>query len=174
MPDASRSEPRRGAGPRSRRRRLGAAVRALPGRAGAAVRRGPSATARIWRVLGPEQRAAAAGAVLLAVSTLGPFSWVEGAQLTVAAGVLFLLKKRADRAAFHLPFGDGVTIAVAGAWTAVLIFARFPSRSLGHGLLALACAALLVGAGLHERAKRPPDDLPNWDFPTREAPTERL
>jgi hypothetical protein len=34
------------------------------------------ATRRTWRLLGPEQRVAAVGAVLLAVSTLGPFSWV--------------------------------------------------------------------------------------------------
>jgi len=170
MPADSRSEPGLGARVRALARRLGA----LPRRLGAAVPRTPAATRLIWRLLGPEQRAAAAGAVLLAVSTLGRFSWVEAAELTVAAGVLYLLKKRADRDAFHLPFGDGVTIAAAGAWAAVLIFVRLPSRSLGQGLLALACAALLVAAGLRERAKRPPDDLPSWDFPTREAPTERL
>jgi len=157
MPGASRSEPG-----------LGARVRSLPRRLRAAVLRSPSATRRAWRRLGPEQRAAAAGAVLLAVSTLGPFSWVEGAELTVALGVLHLLKKRADRAAFHLPFGDGIVVAAAGAWVALLILVRFPSRSLGQGLLALGCAALLVAAGLRERAKRPPDDLP-----TREAPAER-
>ena len=153
---------------------LGARARAVPRRTGAAVGRTPATLSRIWRLLGPEQRAAAVGAVLLAVSTLGPFSWVEAAELSVVVGVLYLLKKRADRAAFHLPFGDGIVIAVAGAWTAVLVLIRLPSRSLGQGLLALACAALLVGAGVRERAKRPADDLPSWDFPTREAPTERL
>ena len=174
MPDASSSEPGLRAGAAGRARRLAAAARCLPRRSGAAVARTPAAGRGAWRVLGPEQRAAAAGAILLAVSTLGPFSWVEAAELTVAAGLLYLLKKRADRAAFHLPFGDGVTIAAAGAWAAVLIFVRLPSRSLGQGLLALACAAVLVAAGLRERAKRPPDDLPEWEFPTREAPTERL
>jgi len=174
MPDDNRSEPSFGARTGARARRLGAFVGALPRRAGAALARTPTASRRAWRVLGPEQRAAAAGAVLLAISTLGPFSWVEAAELTVAAGLVYLLKKRADRAPFHLPFGDGVTIAAAGAWTAVLIFVRFPSRSLGQGLLALACSAVLVVAGLRERAKRPPDDLPDWEFPTREAPTERL
>ena len=174
MPDARNSEPGLGARAAGRVRRLGAAVGALPGRFGAAIARTPAASRRAWRVLGPEQRAAGAGALLLAVSTLGPFSWVEAAELTVAAGLLYLLKKRADRAAFHLPFGDGVTIAAAGAWAAVLIFVRFPSRSLGQGLLAMACAAVLVVAGLRERAKRPPDDVPDWEFPTREAPTERL
>jgi hypothetical protein len=141
---------------------------------GAALGRTPSALSHFWRLLGPEQRAAAVGAVLLAVSTLGPFSWVEAAELTVAGGVLYLLKKRAGRAAFHLPFGDGIVVAVAGAWTAVLILIRLPSRSLGQGLLALACAGVLVAAGLRERAKRPADDLPDWEFPAREAPTERL
>jgi len=163
MPGASRSEPG-----------FGGRVRALPRRLRAAVLRSPAATRRTWRLLGPEQRAAAAGAALLAVSTLGPFSWVEGAELTVALGVLYLLKKRADRAAFHLPFGDGIVVAAAGAWVALLILVRFPSRSLGQGLLALGCAALLVAAGLRERAKRPADDLPSREAPTHEAPTERL
>jgi hypothetical protein len=126
--------------------------------------RRPASVRRVWRLLGPEQRVAAVGSLLLAISTLGPFSWVEAAQLVVAAGVLVLLAERADRAAFHLPFGDGATIAAAGAWAALLIAVRVPSRSLGQSLLALACAALLVAAGLRERARRPPDDLP-----TREA-----
>ena len=112
---------------------------------------------------------AAAAALLLAVSTLGPFSWVEAAELLVSAGVLLLLKKRADRAPFHLPFGDGPVIAAAGAWAALLILVRLFERPLGQGLLALACAAALVGAGMRERAKRPADDLPS-----REATTERL
>ena len=120
-------------------------------------------------MLGPEQRAATAGALLLILSTLGPYSWLEAATVLLAAGVLLLLKKRADRARFHLPFGDGATIAAAGGWAALLIALRLFDRPLGQGLLALACAGLLVAAGLRERAKRPADDLP-----TREAPTERL
>jgi hypothetical protein len=108
------------------------------------------------------------GAVLLAVSTLGPFSWLEAATLLVAGGVLLLLKKRADRAQFHLPFGDGTTIAAAGAWAALLAALRFLDRSLGQGLLALACAGLLIAAGLRERAKRPADDLPS--VPLEERP----
>ena len=187
MPGDSRSEAR-ASGPEARRdgdppgvrgafdRRLrgepgggGARWRSAPGRARAALARAPAATLRTWRLLGSEQRVAATGAVLLAISTLGPFGWIEVAELTVAAGVLYLLKKRADRAAFHLPFGDGIVIAAAGGWAAILILIRIPSRPLGQGLLALACAGLLVAAGLRERAKRPPDDLP-----TREAQTERL
>ena len=150
-----------------------ARARALPRRLGAALRDSSGATREAWRLLGREQRAAGVGAILLAVSTLGPFSWVEAAELTVAAGVLLLLRERARRTPFHLPFGDGMTIAVAGVWAAGLILLRLPSRSLGQTLLALACAAVLTGAGLRERAKRPADDLPRWDFPTHEAPTER-
>lgn len=116
--------------------------------------------ATTWRRLGPEQRVAAVGALLLIVSTLGPFTWVEAAQILVAAGVLALLRKRAGDERFHLPFGDGTVIAAAGAWAAILILIRLFDRSLGQNLLALACAALVIGAGLRERAKRPADDMP--------------
>ncbi|MBV9213999.1 MAG: hypothetical protein JOZ25_10190 [Actinobacteria bacterium] len=112
-----------------------------------------------WRRLGFEQRVAAVGALLLIVSTLGPFSFVEGAILLLAGGVLLLLRKRAEGRRFHIPFGDGTIVAAAGAWAGVLIFVRLFDRPLGQGLLALACAALLILAGLRERAKRPPDDV---------------
>ena len=145
MPDAGRSSPGRAAAGE----RVAGAVRG----AGPALR----ATWRRWNL---EQRAAAVGAVLLALSTLGPFSFVEAAIVLVALAVLLLLKKRADGAAFHLPFGDGTAVAAAGAWSAVLILIRVFDRPLGQALLALACAAILVGAGLRERARRPDDDLP--------------
>jgi hypothetical protein len=115
---------------------------------------------RTFRLLNAEQRAAAVGAVLLAVSTFGPFSFVEAAELLIAFGVLALLRARALGKRFHLPFGDGTVIAAAGAWAAALIVVRLFDRPLGQNLLALACAAILVVAGLRERAKRPPDDLP--------------
>jgi hypothetical protein len=115
---------------------------------------------RAWRVLGPEQRVAAVGALLLIVSTFGPFSFVEAAELVTALGVLLLLKRRADGYEFHLPFGDGTAIAAAGAWCGLLILVRLFDRSLGQNLLALACAALVFAAGVRERAKRPMDDLP--------------
>ena len=51
-------------------------------------------------------------------------------------------------------------IAGAGAWAAALIVVRLFDRPLGQNLLALACAAILILAGLRERAKRPADDLP--------------
>ncbi len=115
---------------------------------------------RTFRLLGPEQKAAAVGAVLLAVSTFGPFSFVEVAEILVALGVLALLRARALGKRFHLPFGDGTVIAAAGIWAAALIVVRLFDRPLGQNLLALACAAILILAGARERAKRPADDIP--------------
>ena len=133
---------------------------ALPARAARAFGRGLRSTLRAWPVLAFEQRAAAVAALLLAVSTLGDFSWVEAAILLVCFGVLLLLKKRADGAEFHLPLGDGAIIAAAGGWSALLVLVRLFDRPAGQGLLALVCAALLVGAGLRERARRPADHVP--------------
>jgi hypothetical protein len=114
----------------------------------------------LFRRLGFEQRMAAVGALLLAVSTFGPFSFVELAEITIALGVLALLRARALGKRFHLPFGDGTVIAAAGIWAALLIVVRLFDRPLGQNLLALVCAAVLAFAGVLERAKRPADDLP--------------
>jgi len=141
--------------------------------------------ARTFRLLGFEQRLAAVGALLLAISTFGPFSFVEVAEIFVALGILALLRARALGKQFHLPFGDGTVIAAAGIWAALLIVVRLFDRPLGQNLLALVCAAILTFAGLLERAKRPPDDLPPQpDRPppprparpgrARDAPTEPL
>ena len=115
----------------------------------------------MWRAWNAEQRVAAVGATLLIVSTFGPFSWIEVAILLVGVAVLLLLRRRAQGRPFHLPFGDGIVIAAAGAWSALLILIRLFDRPLGQGMLALACAALLLAAGLRERARRPMDDLPS-------------
>jgi hypothetical protein len=123
-----------------------------------------------WGRLNLEQRTAGVGALLLIVSTFGPFSFVELAELLVAAGVLALLRGRAEHKRFHLPFGDGTVIGAAGLWAALLILARLFDRPLGQNLLALACAGILVLAGARERRKRPPDDLPARS----EAPTVPL
>lgn len=112
------------------------------------------------RVLNFEQRVAAGAALLLIVSTFGPFSFVEAGELLIAIGVLALVFARAEGMRFHLPFGDGTVIAGAGLWAGALIVARLLDRSLGQNLLALGCAAVLFAAGARERAKRPPDDLP--------------
>jgi hypothetical protein len=125
-----------------------------------------------WRRLGFEQRVAAVGAVMLVVSTFGPFSFVEAAIALTGLSVLALLRARAQGRRFHLPFGDGTVILGAGLWAALLIVTRLFDRPLGQSALALACAAILAGAGARERARRPPDDLPEAVAP--EAPTVRL
>jgi hypothetical protein len=113
-----------------------------------------------FRLLNVEQKVAAAAALLLIVSTIGPFSFVELAELLVAAGVLALLFARAEGSEFHLPFGDGTVIAGAGIWAGALIVVRLFERPLGQSLLALTAAAILFLAGARERAKRPADDIP--------------
>jgi hypothetical protein len=158
-------------------------MRASPGgagwpvasRAGLAFRAGRAwrRTWRGWRRLNFEQKTAGVGAVLLLVSTFGPFSWVEAAQIVVALGVLALLGARSEGRLFHLPFGDGAVITVAGAWAGVLIAIRLFERPLGQNLLALACAGVMVLAGLSERAKRPADDLPTEVLPPEGAEPDR-
>jgi hypothetical protein len=85
--------------------------------------------------------------------------------------VLALLRARAMGKQFHLPFGDGTVVLAAGAWAGLLILIRLFDRPLGQNLLALACAAILAGAGALERAKRPPDDIPE-EAPPDPAPAE--
>ena len=125
-----------------------------------------------WRRLNFEQRLAAVGALLLIVSTFGPFSFVELAILLTAAAVLALLKQRADRKQFHLPFGDGTVIFAAGIWAGLLIVVRLFDRPLGQSVLALGCAAIVALAGLRERSKRPPDDVAPPEAPTVRLPPE--
>jgi hypothetical protein len=136
-----------------------------------------------WRQLNFEQRIAGIGALLLIVSTFGPFSFVEAAIVLIGAAVLLLLRKRAEGREFHIPFGDGTVIAAAGAWSALLIIIRLPDRPLGQSLLALICAGILLSAGVAERRKRPADDLPGRSPEAHqrgpeavewEEPTERL
>ena len=125
---------------------------------------------RSFRLLNAEQKAAAVGSVLLVISTFGPLSFVEAAEILLALGVLALLRARAEGRRFHLPFGDGTVIAAAGVWAAVLIGVRMFDRPLGQNLLALACAAILFLAGVRERAKRPADDLPPGSGPPPPEP----
>jgi hypothetical protein len=123
-------------------------------------RRAALGVADTWRRLNFEQRIAGVGALLLIVSTFGPFSFVEAAIVLIGVAVLFLLRRRAEGREFHIPFGDGTVIAAAGAWSALLILIRLLDRPLGQNLLAIVCAAMLLIAGIAERRKRPPDDLP--------------
>jgi hypothetical protein len=96
-----------------------------------------------------------------AVSAFGTFSFVEGAVLLVAGGVLALLFARGERRAFHLPGGDGTVVAAAGAWAAVLLFYRVLDRPDGGPypvgitwgfFAAFVAAAALAAAGLRMRA----------------------
>jgi hypothetical protein len=114
----------------------------------------------IFRRVSFEQKVAVVGALLLIVSTFGPFSFVEAAEVLVGLAVLALVGARGEGRRFHLPFGDGTVVMAAGIWAALLIVIRLFERPLGQNLLALACAAILGVAGAAERAKRPPDDLP--------------
>jgi hypothetical protein len=111
---------------------------------------------RIWRRLRFEQKVAVAGALLLIVSTLGPFSFVEAGEVLLAIGVIALLGARADGGDFQLPVRDGTAVVAAGAWAGLLIVVRLFDRPLGQNLLALGCAAILVVAGISERTKEPP------------------
>jgi hypothetical protein len=107
-----------------------------------------TAIAETWRALNLEQRVAAVAATLVIVRTLGPFSFVEAAEVLAAGAVLVLLRMRAQRREFHLPLGDGTAIAAAGAWCAVLIATRMFDRPPGQTALALLCALLLAAAGI--------------------------
>jgi hypothetical protein len=127
-----------------------------------------------WRRLNGEQRVAGVAALLLIVSTFGPFSFVEAAIVLIGLSVLFLLRRRAEGREFHVPFGDGTIIAAAGAWSAVLILIRIFDRPLGQGLLALVCAGLLLVAGLSERRKHLPDDLPDEDAARHQRDSESV
>jgi hypothetical protein len=169
--------------------------------------RGPAGTlvrvSRAWRLLESDQRIAAAGSVALlismflpwyekscfvraggalqaakdSVSAFGAFSFVEAAVLLVAAALTFLLYARAERRAFHLPFGDGPIIAAGGAWVALLIVIRFfdkPGAGGGCGaatvgiqwgaFVALAAAAAIAYAGWRIRmAGRPEPENHRWE-----------
>ena len=125
------------------------------------ARSGARRALAIWRRVSFEQKVAAVGALLLIVSTFGPFSFVEAAEILVALGVLALVGARGEGRVFHLPVGDGTVVMAAGIWSALLIVVRLFDRPLGQNLLALACAAILGVAGAAERAQRPPDDLPD-------------
>jgi hypothetical protein len=131
-----------------------------------------------WRLLNFAQRVAVVGSLLLIVSTFGPFSFVEAAEVLIGLGVLALLRARALGKRFHLPFGDGSVIMAAGVWAGLLIVVRLFDRPLGQNLLALICAAILFIAGAAERAKRPADDIPEEapqaPTPSEEPATQRL
>jgi hypothetical protein len=138
------------------------------------VRSGKRRAAAIWRRVSFEQKVASVGALLLIVSTFGPFSFVEAALVLIGLSVLALVGARGEGRGFHLPFGDGTVLLVAGVWAGLLIVVRLFDRPLGQNLLALACAAILAVAGAAERAKHPPpgllDEEPDPVRPSPPAP----
>lgn len=123
----------------------------------------------------------------------GAFSFVEGAILIVAIGVLALLFQRAEGRAFHLPGGDGGVILAAGAWTCLLVIWRMFDKqgTTGHGqyataygiewgiFVALAVAAFLAYTGSRIRAAHRPEpplpgdqDGPRGPRPAGSAPRD--
>ncbi len=116
--------------------------------------------AQLYRALSPEQRVAGAGSLLLIVSTAGPFTFVEAAEVLVALAVLLLIVRRAQGKRFHLPFGDGTIIALAGIWCALLVLIRLFERPFAQAVFAFGCCALITAAGIRERSRRPADDMP--------------
>ena len=111
------------------------------------------------------------------LSAFGVFSFIEGAVLLVAAGVLFLVWARANRRGFHLPGGDGAVITAAGAWALLLLVWRLfdkpgtagPSATIGiqWGIFgAMVAAGALIAAGARVRAV----DRPEPPNPAAEDP----
>ena len=77
------------------------------------------ASSGLLRLLNLEQRVAAVAAVLLVVSTFGPFSFVEVAEIARWRWACSRCCARGrEGRRFHLPFGDGTVIAAAGIWAA--------------------------------------------------------
>jgi len=101
-------------------------------------------------------------AVSVSLTGFQSFKWIEAALLLVALAVLVMLAARAEGKAFHLPGGDGVTIAAAGGWCLFLLFWRSVINKPVHAgletgvewglLVALASAAALLLAGVRIRS----------------------
>jgi hypothetical protein len=163
------------------------------------------AVRQVWTHLAREQRVAAGAALILlltlflpwyqksyfdtktrtpaqdSLSGFGSADFVMASVVLVALGVLALLWARGQERGFHLPFGDGIVIMVAGGWAGVLIFYRVldhPDVS-GAGatigiqwgvFVAFLAAAFLVYAGyrIHaaHRAEPPLPETPNDPSPT--------
>jgi hypothetical protein len=75
----------------------------------------------------------AAKATETSLSAFQAFSFVEAAVLLVSAGVLAMLFERAEGRVFQLPGGDGLTVMIAGGWSALLIFYRLLDKPGLHG-----------------------------------------
>jgi hypothetical protein len=101
------------------------------------------------------------------LSALQAFSFVEGAILLVAVGVLFLAWARANARAFHLPGGDGGVVTAAGAWALALLVWRLFDKPDVQGAAtmgvqwgifgAMLAAGFLIAAGGRVRAAHRPE-----------------
>lgn len=163
-----------------------------------------------WAGLGHEQRLALVAALALLTTMLLPwysksvdavvggqltsqssaklaitvFSWVEAAIFLVAVGVAVLVLARGERRAFHLPGGDGVVVATAGAWATFLIFYRFLDKPSGGGsgqlrveyglswgiFFGLLAALALLASGLRLRAAHVTEPALPGDVAPTDAP----
>jgi hypothetical protein len=111
-------------------------------------------------------------------------SFVEASIFLVAVAILVLMFFRGERAAFHLPFGDGIVVSAGGAWVGFLVFYRFIDQPAGgktdnlvytydlswgifFGLLA---AAFLIYAGTRLRLARVAEPPLPGEGPTTVAP----
>jgi hypothetical protein len=112
----------------------------------------------------------AAKATQRSLSAFEAFSFVEAAVLLVSAGVLGMLFARVEQRDFQLPGGDGLSVMIAGSWTAILIFYRLLDKPGLQGneritatvgvewgiFIALLLALGLVYAGARMRATERP------------------
>jgi hypothetical protein len=128
--------------------------------------------AAYWARLSAEQRIAGIGALLLIVSTIGAFTALELLEVLLALAVLLVLRARARGFKLRLPLADGTAIATAGFLSAILILIRMFERPVGQGLLALACAGIVVFGGIRENVKRSGGDQPPPPPPARPNPLD--
>lgn len=161
---------------------------------------------RVWKHLVREQRVAAIAALVLlltlflpwyqksyfdtktrtpaqdSLSGFGSADFVMASVVLVALGVLALLWARGQERGFHLPFGDGIVIMVAGAWAALLIFYRVLDHPDVSGnatigvqwgvFVAFLAAAFLIYSGYRiHAAHRAEPPLPEADDRVDPSPT---
>ncbi len=107
------------------------------------------------------------------------WGFVEASILLVAVGVLVLLFARAERRAFHLPFGDGPVVMAAGTWTMFLVFYRQIDKPDGNEsgalkttigvswgiFVAFLLGALLTYAGWRMAQRHRPEPVVDGDDP---------
>jgi len=113
------------------------------------------------------------------LSAFQSWGFVEASILLVTLAVLLLLFARAERRAFHLPFGDGIVIVAAGAWVMFLVFYRQVDKPSGSDtgalkttigvnwgiFIAFLLGALLAYAGWRMHSRQRPEPVVDGDDP---------